>query len=306
MPSKPFTAVGVPIDCLAFEGPLQAVERMPESLRKFGLIEALAAEDLGDLDVRISCRDRDPETEVIGLADCKAVTAALREKTRALLGAGDRPFFIGGCCTMAVGIAAGMRDHFGETALTYVDGHLDLYDGPTSWQGEMADMPMAIMLGHGPASAMRDVMGSNPIEPRNAFIIGYRDREEAAGRGSLMPEDIGPDLNDLPLEHIRPAGFRTVGQRIARLLEDKDLPFYLHLDLDVLDESLFPATLYHLPQGMNWQELEELLSPLVASRKLAAVSIGCYDPDMDPEERLAGEIVEHVGRIFSAANQTSA
>ncbi len=305
MEARDFEVVGVPIDCLAFDGPLQAVERMPQSLRRAGLLETLGCLDRGDLDVRIRDRSRDPETGVIGLDDCRNVTATLRETTAKLLADGVRPFFVGGCCTMAIGIAAGMRDHFGRAALVYIDGHLDLYDGPTSWQGEMGDMPMAIMLGHGPANAMRSAMGNNPIEPQNAFIVGYRDREEALDRGSLMPEDISFDLNHVSLEEIRSDGFDSVGQRLRRTIEDRNVPFYIHLDLDVLDETIFPATLYHLPNGMNWQELGKLLAPLVESPNLSAVSVGCYDPDMDSGERLAGDIANNIGSIFGARQKAA-
>jgi arginase len=301
MKQSSFKAVGVPIDCLAFEGPLQAVERMPASLRRAGLVEALHAEDTGDLDVRISRRMRDPETGVIDLPACKEVTRTLRRVTSHMLDGGDRPFFIGGCCTMAVGIAAGMRDHFGQTALVYVDGHLDLYDGKTSWQGEMGDMPMAILFGRGPAPAFRSVMGDNPLRPENAYILGYRDHDEALERGSLMPEDISEDLRHHPLEEIRARGMKESGEGILRQIEEAELPFYIHLDLDVMHGDLFPATLYSLPDGLLWSELEALLGPLARSPLLAAVSVGCYDPDMDEAEKLATEIAQHVGGIFSVA-----
>ena len=293
-----FSVIGVPIDCLAFEGPLQAVERMPESLRRAGIVEALGVEDLGDLNVRIKTRARDPNTGVIGLDDCRSVVTELRSVTRHRLASGIRPLFIGGCCTMAVGISAGMRDHFGSAGLVYVDGHLDLYDGATSWDGQLADMPLAIVLGRGPANAFREAMGENPVEPTNTFLVGYRDRAEAEGRNSLMPEDIGPELNHYDLACVRRVGFQKMGETIARKIAEREIPFYMHLDLDVLDESELPATMYHLPKGMTWSELAALLAPLASAESLMAVSIGCYDPDMDPGERLAPEIAKQLGRIF--------
>ena len=39
----------------------------------------------------------------------------------------------------------------GDLGLVYVDGHLDFYDGVTSPTGEAADMPIAVLLGDGPA-----------------------------------------------------------------------------------------------------------------------------------------------------------
>ena len=120
-----------------------------------------------------------------------------------------------------------------------------------------------------------------------------------------MPEDISLDLNHISLEEVRSCGFDSVGQRLRRTIEDRNVPFYIHLDLDVLDETVFPATLYHLPNGMNWQELGKLLAPLVESPNLSAVSVGCYDPDMDSGERLAGDIANNIGSIFGARQRAA-
>ncbi|PVA11037.1 hypothetical protein DC366_04475 [Pelagivirga sediminicola] len=147
MTEKPFSMIGVPIDCLGFGGPLQAVERMPESLRRADLAKRLDAKDLGDLEVRIGKGVRDAQTGLISLDDCRATTRTMRAETVRLLRGGLRPFFVGGCCSMVPGITAGLRDVHGQAALVYVDGHMDLYDGETSWQGEMADMPLGIVLG---------------------------------------------------------------------------------------------------------------------------------------------------------------
>ena len=298
MSQSPFTVIGVPIDCAGFDGPLQAVERMPACLRKAGIVEAMGVSDFGDLNVRIRSRARDPRTGVVGLSDGQSAIATLRSETARLLAADIRPFFIGGCCTMAIGVAAGMRDHFGRAGLIYVDGHLDLYNGFTSWDGQMADMPLGIVLGQDPAPAFRDAMGANPVEPADTFLVGYRDRSEAEQRKSLMPEDIGPDLNHYDLASVRQMGFHATGEMIGRMTAERRIPFYMHLDLDVLDESVLPATMYHLPLGMNWKELSELLGPLAAASNLAAVSIGCYDPDMDAGQSLAPQIVAQISQIF--------
>ena len=59
-------------------------------------------------------------------------------------------------------------------------------------------------------------------------------------------------------------------------------PFWLHLDVDVLDEEAFPATDYLMPGGMGWEDLGDLLTPLLASEALIGASIACYNPEKDP------------------------
>ena len=41
--------------------------------------------------------------------------------------------------------------------------------------------------------------------------------------------------------------------------------FWIHLDVDVLDERAMPATDYLMPGGLEWDELAALLAPLAAS-----------------------------------------
>jgi arginase len=47
-----------------------------------------------------------------------------------------------------------------------------------------------------------------------------------------------------------------------------------------------------MPGGLQLSELGDLLRPLLSSPSLAGVSIGCYNPDKDPDgtngEALAG------------------
>jgi arginase len=58
--------------------------------------------------------------------------------------------------------------------------------------------------------------------------------------------------------------------------------FWLHLDVDVLDERAFPATDYLMPGGLELDELVALMRPLASSRALVGASLGCYNPERDP------------------------
>jgi arginase len=58
--------------------------------------------------------------------------------------------------------------------------------------------------------------------------------------------------------------------------------FWVHLDVDVLDERAMPATDYLMPDGLLWDELAALLRPLGASPGLAGLSLGCLNPEKDP------------------------
>jgi arginase len=55
--------------------------------------------------------------------------------------------------------------------------------------------------------------------------------------------------------------------------------YWVHLDVDVLDEDTFPATDYLMPGGLS---LSELIRPLLGGPGLAGVPLACYNPEKDP------------------------
>jgi arginase len=269
--------IGVPVDSVGRGG---GTEDAPAILRELGLPAALGARDAGDLAVRIRGEERDPSTGLVASADLLASTATIRAAVAVALAAGERPFLIGGCCAELPGALAGARDALGAPlGLAHVDGHLDLYDGETSTTGEAADMPISVALGLGPA-AWVEAAGGATTAPERTALVGFRDRAEALADGMRMPED----LIDPPLlygaEELREPGVGVAAAELATRLGTA--PFWLHLDVDVLDEAVFPATDYLQPNGLDWDEFTALLAPLAASEALVGASLACYNPDKDP------------------------
>jgi len=66
----------------------------------------------------------------------------------------------------------------------------------------------------------------------------------------------------------------------------------LHLDLDVLDEKAFPATDYLMPGGIEMSQLADLLRPLGQDAALIGVSIGCYNPQKDPDGQYGAALTD--------------
>jgi arginase len=273
---EPFAYTGVPIDSVGRDG---GCELAPAALRQLGLPAALGGEDRGDLDVRIRGEERDPATGLLASADVLRTTAAIRDAVAGVVGDGVRPFLAGGCCAALPGALAGARDALGTVGLVHFDGHLDLYDGETSPTGEAADMPVSVALGLGPA-AWVEVAGGASVAPDRTALVGFRDRAESARHGMRQPETIDPAPLPRSADDLRAQGPAEVAAELPHLLGPA--PFWLHFDVDVLDERVFPATAYLMPDGLDWNEAMEVLQPLFASRHLIGASLGCYDPEKDP------------------------
>jgi arginase len=271
------TLIGVPIDSVGRSG---GTEFAPEALRELGVAKALGGEDGGDLDVSIRGEERDPDTGILASPDVLKTTEAIRAAVAERVSGGGRPFLLGGCCAELPGALAGARDALGEVGLVHLDGHLDLYDGSTSPTGEAADMPVSVALGLGPA-AWVEACGGASTTPERTAIVGYRDKEESLRYGMRQPEQLDPAPMHLSVEDVRAEGPREAAERVAAAIGAAS-PFWLHFDVDVLDQDVFPATDYLMPGGMTWDELRAVIAPLLASPALIGASLACYNPEKDP------------------------
>jgi arginase len=288
------TFIGIPVDSVGRSG---GTEHAPAALRELGLTAVLGGPDAGDLDVRIRGEERDPETGILASSDVLATTSAVREAVAGTISDGSRPFTAGGCCSEVPGALAGARDALGRVGLAYLDGHLDLYDGQTSPTGEAADMPMSVALGRGPA-AWVEAAGGASIAVEDVAMIGYRDRDESRSHGMLQPDELGPGLTHLSADEVRAEGPAAAGERVAAAYSP-GLPLWLHLDVDVLDQDVFPATDYLMPNGMTWEDLLAVMTPLASVPSLVGVSLGCYNPDKDPDRACGRALVDALGECLA-------
>ena len=304
MPSnRQWTALGVPIDSVAAPagGPLFGTELAPQAMRDLGLVHRLDAADAGDLSVRIVGPDRDARSGIVGWPSVGITVSEIRAAVAEMMAAGQRPLLLGGCCTVLMGAAAGARDALGRVGLAYADGHVDVYDHRTSPTGEAADMPVAGLLGFGWPELIT-TMGPMPvIDGGDIVVLGARDEDEAADIGDL-PQRLGLTVYG-PRDISADAG--ALGQATYERFGTAGIPYWMHLDVDVLDEKAFPATDYLMPGGIEMAQLADLLRPLGQDAALIGVSIGCYNPQKDPDGKCGAALADLLVDVLTAKQQTA-
>jgi arginase len=273
-----------PLDC---SGAGRAEEHAPAALRAAGIVERLGARDAGEADARIDDPRRDPATGVIGATAVRRATAAIAARVAELRDAGETPLVLGGDCTLLLGVFEALPR---ESGLWFVDGHADFYDGESSPTGEAADMDLAILTGHGPLFA------EPLVDPADVLLLGHRPDElhpDVAEENARLD----PAIRALTAPEVRELGAARVGSEAAAQLSYG--PAWLHLDLDVLDESALPAVSYPQPLGLDWDELVALARPLVAAPNLLGVSVADFNPDRDPEGVHAARIVGALAALWA-------
>jgi arginase len=296
---RPWTALGVPVDSVAAPagGPLFGTELAPQAMRDHGLLRRLGATDAGDLPVRIVGPDRDPHSGIVGWPSVGTTVSSIRTAVGEMMAAGARPLLLGGCCTILMGAAAGARDVLGRVGLAYADGHVDLYDHRTSPTGEAADMPVAGLLGMGWPELIA-TMGAMPvIDGGDIVVLGARDEDEASDIGDL-PERLGIAVYGPSLIASDPG---ALGQATYEGFVKSGIPYWMHLDLDVLDEKAFPATDYLMPGGIEMSQLADLLRPLGQDAALVGVSVGCYNPQKDRDGGCGAALTDLLVDVLAGA-----
>jgi arginase family enzyme len=228
---------------------------------------------------------------VIGALDVRRATKDIAARVRNVLDAGELPLVVGGDCTLLLGVFQALPTGCG---LWFVDGHADFHDGESSPTGEAADMDLAILTGHGPPGLLED---DEPLlDPAAVVLLGHRPSEldaDVAYENARL--DAG--IHAVASPQVRERGAGRVGAEAAARLAGA--PAWLHLDLDVLDETALPAVSYPQPLGLDWDELAALARPLVASPDLRGVSVADFDPDRDLDGAYAARVVELLGSLLA-------
>lgn len=296
MTRRGLQVIGAPIDSEALT---EGCNLTPGVLRAAGLIEALGAADLGDVDIAITDPRRNLLNGIIGFEQLCAASAALQSALAIPLSQPAQTLVVGGCCSVVFGILGALRERHGRVGLAFVDGHLDFYSGTTSPSGSAADIDLWVATGFGPAG-IADLGGPPPmVEPRDVWLLGYRDHADSLTYKSPDPMVMIPEAHFVDAGQVKARGASAVGGEAARALAADPGHFWVHLDLDVLSTQALPAVDYWQPGGFDWSELRELVTPLVASAACAGLDVTIYNPSLDPRRRYAPMIVSLLADVFA-------
>ena len=76
--------------------------------------------------------------------------------------------------------------------------------------------------------------------------------------------------------------------------------YWVHLDVDVLDDAVMPAVDYRLPGGLSWTELESVLRTALADERAVGFDVTIFNPRLDPDGSIAARLVECLRRGLAA------
>jgi arginase len=265
------------------------VELLPNALKAAGLIERLNANYAGRVSTLPYNSERDKITLLLNPDSIKTFSLQLADMVFSVIRSKRYPIILGGDCSIVIGNLLALR-RLGRYGLFFIDGHADFYQPEASLTGEVADMDLAIVSGRGP-DILTNIDNLKPlVRDEDIILFGYRDREQAATFGS---QDVrNTNIHSFDLAYIKQRGITTAGsEAVKKLLNNELSGFWIHLDADVLDDSIMPAVDYRLNGGLSFHELSELLKIIVATGSSVGMDITIFNPNLDPDSLIANRFV---------------
>jgi arginase len=189
---------------------------------------------------------------------------------------------VGGDHSIAIGTWGGVARGLGQApfGLVWFDAHLDAHTAETTPSMNPHGMSAAVLLGHGTPAFLE--VGGGVVRPENLCYIGARDWE--AGEMALLRR-LGVRVIEMP--EVRHRGLKTCIAEAQRTATNGTQHFGLTIDLDGFDPEDAPGVGLRVPGGLRRDEMVEALAAFRGDKRLAALEIVEYVPQLDRAARTA-------------------
>jgi arginase len=273
--------------------------RAPAALSAAGLLDAVRPIRVIDLPRPTYSPDPQSGTRLRNGLAIRAFNLDLADAVETAVREASIPVVVGGDCSVLLGALAGRR-RLGPLALVHVDGHSDFrhpgnYDASATL-GAVAGMDLALATGRGEALLTKWPGVPEPLVPDDAVV-------QLGERESRDPDFAWPDVNQTAFTRLDVFAARELAPDellscVRAPLNLKGWPFWVHLDVDVLDQAVMPAVDSPGSPGIELHVLTWVLRNLVADDRFCGLTVTVFDPDLDPTGDLGALVVALLGRVL--------
>lgn len=224
----------------------------------------------------------------------------LADRVEAGLEAGRIPLVLGGDHAQAIGTISGLaRYHQARNqrvGVIWVDAHTDMNTPDTSPTGNIHGMPLAALLGHGPAELTSLAGGPPALRPEDVAIIGARDVD--AGEIGLVKE-LG--VRVYSMSELDQRGTAVCMREAVAQVGTQTAGIHLSFDLDGVDPMHAPGVGTPVPGGLTVRESHLVCELVARTGRLLGMEMVELNPTLDVRNK-TGELA--VWLILSAFGKT--
>lgn len=188
------------------------------------------------------------------------------------------PLILSGNCMATAGVAAGIG--LQDPGFIYFDAHDDLETPSTNTNGYLDAMGMSMASGLSWHALAKTIPGHVPISWDKYLYIGLRD--VADGQRKFVQEseiDVIWGDSDRKVDYLK--------ELKTRLAKKSYSPAIVHLDPDVLDESLGKVNGYESPGGLLEHELVDCLGLVPMDATPVSLTVCSFDPNLGDGDKIA-------------------
>jgi arginase len=274
----------------------RGVDMGPSALRVANLnarVRALGyeVEDLGNIPVEQAEAWPEGDAHAKYLPQIAAACDQLAAQVADSLARGSVPLVLGGDHSVAIGTVSGVSRHFRErgqrVGLIWLDAHADMNTPETSPSGNIHGMPLACLLGMGPAE-LADLVGYRPkVAAENTVIVGLREVDMTE-----RPQVRESGVRAFTMRDIDERGLRAVMEEAIRAASGGTAGFHVSLDMDFVDPQHAPGVGTAVRGGATYREAHLAMEMLCDSRSVTSMEVVEVNPAIDERNRTADLAVE--------------
>lgn len=246
------------------------------------------------LESRVAEEGHEVETTELSLpdgffpAEVKAAIELDRQVAAAVTTALDDdefPLILSGNCNSSLGTIAGLG--LTRLGVVWFDAHGDFNTPETSESGFFDGMALAIVSGRCWQPAAETIPGFRRVPDNRIAIVGARHIDP--GERALLESS---EVTLVAADEVK---------ELRMLLDNIDArEIYLHIDLDVLDESEGRANTYAVGGGLSASELHYCIEVLAGRFLIRGAALTAYDPSADSDGRVGKIALSTATQILSA------
>jgi arginase len=294
---KKIRILGVPLDLGQSR---RGVDMGPSAVRVAGLearLEALGhiVEDGGNVAVALAEQKKEGDPKAKYLKEITATCTKHAEMVVKTLEAGKFPLVLGGDHSVAAGTVAGVAEFFRQQrrvqeqkiGLIWIDAHADINTPETSPSGNVHGMPLAAIMGLGPAELANIYNFSPKVHPENCVLVGVRDID---AREKENIKETGIEV--YTMRDIDERGMRTVIEEALRIAGRGTAGYHVSLDMDWIDPEDAPGVGTPVRGGASYREAHLAMEIIADHGRMVSFEIVEVNPVIDEHNRTADLAVE--------------
>jgi arginase len=252
-------------------------------------------EDGGNIAVAIAEQKKSGDPHAKYLKEITTTCTKHAEQVLKTLEAGKFPLVLGGDHSVAAGTVAGVAEFFRQQrrvqeqkiGLIWIDAHADINTPDTSPSGNVHGMPLAAIMGLGPAE-LADIYGFKPkVHPENCVLVGIRDVD---AREKENIKETGIEV--YTMRDIDERGMRTVIEEALRVAGRNTAGYHVSLDMDWIDPEDAPGVGTPVRGGASYREAHLAMEIIADHGRMTSFEIVEVNPVIDEHNRTADLAVE--------------